>query len=128
MEGRLNIPTGVPQSTTPNLTIAGKSAVDEGDDAVFTITADQQSNVPVTVEVRGNDLAARTGVNYVTEATIYQTLPANTSSIEISIPTIENNSDEKDGVVEATLVDRVGYNIPSNATPGYVDVHDDDGS
>ena len=45
------------QTTTPNLTIAGKGAVDEGNDAVFTITADQQSNVPVTVEVRGNDLS-----------------------------------------------------------------------
>ena len=62
-----------------------------------------------------------------TEATIYETLPANTSSIEVSIPTIENTNDEKDGVVEATLVDRIGYNLPSDATPGYVDVHDDDG-
>ena len=116
------------QTTTPNLTIDGKGAVDEGDDAVFTITADQQSNVPVTVEVTGTDLSARTGVNYVTATTIYETLPANMSRIEISIPTIENTNDEKDGVVEATLVDRVGYNIPSNATPGYVDVHDDDGT
>ena len=123
----IDVPLRV-QSTTPNLTIAGKGAVDEGDDAVFTITADQQSNVPVTVEINGTDLSARTGVNYVTAATIYQTLPANMSSVEISIPTIENNSDEKDGVVEATLVDRVGYNIPSGATPGYVDVHDDDGA
>ena len=116
------------QTTTPNLTIAGKGAVEEGENAVFTITADQQSNVPVTVEVRGSDLSARTGVNYVTDVIIYETLPANTSSIEISIPTIENTDDEKDGVVEATLVERVGYSLASGLTPGYVDVYDDDGN
>ena len=58
----------VSQTTPPNLTIAGKGAVNEGDDAVFTITADNQSNVPVTVEVRGRRfIYARTGINYVTD-------------------------------------------------------------
>ena len=41
---------------------------------------------------------------------------------------IKMTDDEKDGVVEATLVDRVGYDLASGATPGYVDVHDDDGA
>ena len=30
--------------------------------------------------------------------------------------------------MEATLIDRVGYNLATGATPGYVDVHDDDGN
>ena len=122
----LSVPLGT-QTTTPNLTIAGDGAVEEGESAVFTITADNQSNVPVTVEVSMADLSSRIGVDYITEATIYETLPANTSSIDVSILTNENTNDEIDGVVEATLVDRVGYDLAVGATPGYVDVRDDDG-
>ena len=56
------------------------------------------------------------------------TLPANATSVDIPIPTIDNSNDEIDGVVEATLVDRVGYDLASGVTPGYVDVYDNDGT
>ena len=47
---------------------------------------------------------------------------------KISVPTNDVTTDDMDGVVEATLVARVGYNVAADVTPGYVDVLDQDGN
>ena len=109
---------------TPELSLSAGSAVDEGGNATFTITADPapQSDLTVTwaVAQSGTYLAAP-GAGSRTA-----TLAAGATSIALSVATVDDAADEADGSVTVTLGAGTGYTIPTGKGSATVAVRDND--
>ena len=102
----------------PELTITAGSAITEGQTATFTITASPTPEVPVTVNI---------GVSEVGDwdATGPTTVTVNSATTIYSITTSDDEQDELDGSVTATLRSGAGYTLGS-ASSATLNVSDDD--
>ena len=109
---------------TPELSLSAGSAVDEGGNATFTVTADPapQSDLTIawTVAQSGEYLAAP-GAGSRTVV-----LAAGTTSIALSVATVDDTADEADGSVSVTLGTGTGYTIATGKGSAAVAVRDND--
>ena len=110
--------------TTPELSLRAGSAVDEGGNAGFTITADPapQSDLTIawTVAQSGEYLDAP-GAGHRTVV-----LTAGTTSIDLSVATVDDAADEADGSVSVTLGTGTGYTVATSKGSAAVAVRDND--
>ena len=109
---------------TPELSLSAGSAVDEGGNATFTVTADPapQSDLTIawTVAQSGEYLAAPgAGSRTVT-------LTAGTTSTDLSVATVDDAADEADGSVSVTLGTGTGYTVATGKGSAAVAVRDND--
>ena len=109
---------------TPELSLLAGSAVDEGGHATFTVTADPapQSDLTIawTVAQSGEYLAAPgAGSRTVT-------LKAGTTSVTLSVATVDDAADEADGSVSVTLGKGTGYTVAAGKGSAAVTVRDND--
>ena len=102
------------------VSISGGNAVVEGDSVEFTITAlpAPQTDLPVEVTIATDgDYGVTAGSRTVTIPTL--------GSATLTLTTSNDNVDETDGSVTATLVDGAAYNLGANQT-ATVNVSDND--
>ncbi len=109
-----------PPAVVPAVTVAAGSAVTEGGDAVFTLTASPAPSVPLAVSVS----VATEGAYGVTAGSRTVTIPK-TGSATLALATADDAADEPDGSVSVTVADGTGYTAGSPAS-GTVAVRDDD--
>ncbi len=106
--------------TLPAVSVSAGSDVTEGGDAVFTVTADPAPASPLSVTVT----VATAGEFGVTAGT--QTVPIpTTGSATLTLATSDDEADEADGSVTATVAAGNGYTVGSPAS-GTVAIADDD--
>ena len=106
---------------TPVVSVSAGSGITEGGDAVFTVTASPapSSNLDVSVTVsQSGDYGAATGQRTVTVPT--------TGSATLTVGTTDDNADETDGSVTATVNAGGGYTVSSTQGAATVSVADDD--
>ncbi|MXZ99501.1 MAG: hypothetical protein F4Z23_10760, partial [Acidimicrobiaceae bacterium] len=113
--------TTLPPSMQPVLTVMGGSAVTEGSQASFTISADPAATTPLTV----NYTVAQNGMFVAPGQIGSKSLTLTGSSASFTIPTQGDAVDETDGSVTVTLASGTGYTPGSPATASVV-VNDDD--
>ena len=106
--------------TLPAVSVSAGSDVTEGGDAVFTVTASPAPASPLSVTVT----VAASGEFGVTAGT--QTVPIpTTGSATLTLATVNDDADEADGSVTATVAAGDGYTVGSPAS-GTVAIADDD--
>ena len=109
---------------TPELSLRAGSAVDEGGNATFTVTADPapQSDLTIawTVAQSGEYLDAP-GAGHRTV-----TLAAGATSVALSVATVDDAADEADGSVSVTLGTGTGYTVATGKGNSAVAVRDND--
>ena len=109
---------------TPELSLSAGSAVDEGGNATFTVTADPapQSDLTIawTVAQSGEYLAAP-GSGHRTV-----TLTAGATSTDLTVATVDDAADETDGSVSVTLGAGTGYTVATGKGSAAVTVRDND--
>ena len=108
----------------PELSLSSGSAIEEGNPAGFTLTADSavQSDLTIayTVSQNGDYLdAPGSGQRTVT-------LAAGDTTASLLIDTVDDGLDEVDGAVTVTVDSRTGYTIATNQDTASVPVHDND--
>ena len=112
------------QPATPALSLSAGSAVDEGGNAAFTVTADPapQSDLTIafTVAQSGEYLDAP-GAGSRTVV-----LTAGAASVALSVATVDDAADEADGSVSVTLGTGAGYTVAGGKGSAAVTVRDDD--
>ena len=110
-----------PPPAEPAVTIAaGASPVTEGGDAVFTVTASPAPAADLAVSVT----VAADGEYGITAGKQTVTIPT-TGSATLTLTTTNDEADEADGSVTATVQDGEGYTVGSSAS-GTVAIADDD--
>ena len=109
-----------PQQQQPEIAVSAGSAVTEGGDAVFTLTASPAPAADLTVSVT----VATDGDWGVTAGTQTVTIPT-TGSATLTLATTDDAADEPDGSVTATVQAGSGYTVGASAS-GTVAVRDDD--
>ena len=109
-----------PQQQTPEIAVTGGSAVTEGGDAVFTLTATPAPAADLAVSVT----VASDGDWGVTSGSRTVTIPT-TGSATLTLATDGDATDEPDGSVSVTVADGQGYTVGSSGS-GTVAVRDDD--
>ena len=110
-----------PPPATPTISIAAGSGVTEGTDATFTVTASPTPTTALTVNLtvsQSGNFGAATGTDTVT-------IPA-TGSATFTVNTTNDNTDEPDGLVTATLSTGAGYTVSGLNSAATVAVSDDD--
>ncbi len=111
------VPTPVPDPT-PEITISGGSGITEGGTATFTISSSPAPITPITVNVQ----VSQTGSFGATGAA---TVTVNSATTTYTIQTTDDNTDEPNGAVTATIQSGTGYTVgtPDAAT---IQVSDND--
>ena len=113
-------PPDTPPLTPPEIAVSAGSAVTEGGDAVFTLTATPTPAADLAVSVSvGTD-----GDWGVTAGTRTVTIPT-TGSATLTLATTDDAADEPDGSATATVQAGSGYTVGASAS-GTVAVRDDD--
>ena len=109
-----------PSATAPEISIAAGSGVTEGSAATFTITASPSpaADLDVTVTVSQSGDYAATGSQTVTIPT--------SGTYTLTVATTNDNADEPDGSLTATVSDGTGYTVSSSNGAATVAVADDD--
>jgi len=104
------------------VSIAGGSAVTEGGDVTFTLTADPApaANLAVTVSVSESGNVAASGETGARTVTI-----GTGGTVDFTVSTEDDDVDEADGAIEATVTAGTGYTVGSTATASVV-VTDDE--
>ena len=114
---------GTKASAVPVITIAaGTSPVDEGQGASFTLTSDRTLTAALTVKLSVTESGAMISGTPPTQVNIAQAA----KSATLSVATADDEQDEDDSVVTATLLAGTGYQLGS-AKSAAVAVADDDG-
>ncbi len=106
---------------TPVVSVTAGSGVTEGGDAIFTVTASPApaANLAVSVTVsQSGDYGATTGQRTVTVPT--------TGSVTLTVGTTDDDADETDGSVTATVNAGSGYTVSSSQGAATVGVADND--
>ena len=109
---------------TPELSLRAGSAVDEGGNATFTVTADPAPQSDLTIAwtvAQSGDYLGAPGAGSRTV-----TLIAGTTSVALSVATVDDAADEADGSVSVTLGTGTGYTIATGKGSGTVAVRDND--
>ena len=96
----------------PEVSIASAGGVTEGEPAVFTLTRSGLTDDALTVNVSVSQSGDALGGPVPTTAFF----AANGATAELSVPTVDDEVDEEDAVVTATLAAGAGYDLA--ATPG----------
>ena len=109
-----------PPQQTPEIAVTGGSAVTEGGDAVFTLTATPAPAADLAVSVT----VASDGDWGVTAGSRTVTIPAS-GSATLTLATAGDDADEPDGSVSVTVAAGSGYTVGSSGS-GTVAVRDDD--
>ena len=110
-----------PPPATPTISIAAGSGVTEGSDATFTVTASPNPTTALTVNLtvsQSGSFGATTGADTVTIPT--------TGSATFTVSTTNDNTDEPNGSVTATLSTGTGYTVSGSSNAATVAVSDDD--
>ena len=113
--------TTPPPPPDPEISIAAGSAITEGSDATFTVTATPAPTSALTVSLtvsQNGTFAATTGADTVTIPT--------TGSATLTVSTTNDSTDEPDGSVTATLSTGTGYTVSGTGNAATVSVSDDD--
>ena len=109
---------------TPELSLRAGSAVDEGDNATFTVTADPAPATDLTVTwtvAQSGEYLAAPGAGSRTVV-----LTAGATSTTLSVATVDDATDETDGSVSVTLGAGTGYTIATGKGSAAVAVRDND--
>ena len=109
---------------TPELSLSAGSAVDEGGNATFTVTADPAPQSDLTIAwtvAQSGDYLATPGAGSRTV-----TLAAGTASTDLSVATVDDAADEADGSVSVTLGTGTGYTVATGKGSAAVAVRDND--
>ena len=116
---------GTTPPTVPQITVQGGSAVTEGGNAVFTVSASSSPSAALTVTLTVADDASSDFLNASDQGEKTVTIAAGQTSATLTVPTQDDSTDEADGSVTATVSDGTGYTVgsPSTAT---VAVRDND--
>ena len=120
-QGAATVAVSDDDAPTPVVSVSAGSGVTEGGDAVFTVTASPApaANLDVSVTVsQSGDYGATTGQRTVTVPT--------TGSVTITVGTTDDDADETDGSVTATVNAGSGYTVSSSQGAATVAVSDDD--
>ena len=120
-QGAATVGVADDDAPTPVVSVSGGSGITEGGDAVFTVTASPApaANLAVSVTVsQSGDYGAATGQRTVTVPT--------TGSITLTVGTTDDNADETDGSVTATVNAGSGYTVSSSQGAATVAVSDND--
>ena len=110
-----------PPPATPTISIAAGSGVTEGSDASFTVTASPNPTSSLTVNVtisQSGSFGATTGSRTVTIPT--------SGSLTFTISTTNDNTDEPNGSITATLTTGTGYTVSGLNSAATVAISDDD--
>ena len=110
-----------PPRATPTISIAAGSSITEGADATFTVTASPTPTTALTVNLtvsQGGNFGATIGADTVTIPT--------TGSATYTVSTTNDNTDEPNGSVTATLSTGTGYTVSGSSNAATVAVSDDD--
>ncbi|WP_419838732.1 S8 family serine peptidase [Candidatus Poriferisodalis sp.] len=106
----------------PQIDITAAAGGTEGTDAVFTITASAPTTADLDVAV---DVAS-TGDWGATAGTRTATIPQGSTQTTLTIATVDDDTDEPDGTITATLAAGSGYTIGSHASRAAPISDDDD--
>ena len=107
-----------PPTPTPVITISGGSGITEGGTASFTISSSPAPTTPITVNVQ----VSQTGSFGATGAS---TVTISSATTTYTISTTDDNTDEPNGTVSATIQSGTGYTIGTSNT-ATVQVFDND--
>ena len=114
-------PPPPPPPPDPEISISAGSAITEGSDVTFTVTATPAPPSALTVSLTASQIGsfgATTGADTVTIPT--------TGSATFTVSTTNDNTDEPDGSVTATLSIGSGYTVSGTSNAATVSVSDDD--
>ena len=114
-------PPPPPPPPDPEISVSAGSAITEGSDVTFTVTATPAPTSALTVSLtvsQNGSFGATTGADTVTIPT--------TGSATFTVSTTNDNTDESDGSVTATLSIGSGYTVSGTSNAATVSVSDDD--
>ena len=114
-------PPPPPPPPDPVISISAGSAITEGSEATFTVTASPVPTAALTVNLtvsQSGNFGATTGADTVTIPT--------TGSATLTVSTTNDSTDEPDGSVTATLSTGTGYTVSGTSNAATVSVSDDD--
>ena len=114
-------PPPPPPPSDPEISISAGTAVTEGADATFTVTASPAPSTALTVNLtvsQSGNFGATTGTDTVTIPT--------TGSATYTVSTTNDSIDEPDGSVTATLSTGTAYTVSGSNNAATVAVSDDD--
>ena len=111
-------------SNLPRISLTGGADVTEGAAASFTVNAAPAPTARLTVNVEVIEPPGQDFVAASEERVRTVTLNAGATSATFTVPTVNDSTDEADGVVQVYVNDGTGYIAGQGAT---VDVKDDDG-
>ena len=114
-------PPPPPPAVDPEVSITAGGGITEGNDAVFTLTADPAPAAPLTVDVT----VAQTGDYGVTPATRTVTVPTS-GTVTLTVATADDGADEADGSVTAAIGAGTGYTVSAAVGTATVAIADDD--
>ena len=120
IEGPPPPPEPVPD---PVVTIAAGAAVTEGAAASFTVTASPAPSAALAVEVSVAQRGAFARASVLGTRTV--TIPAGTATASFTVATVDDNMDEADGGLVATVAAGTGYTVGATARAS-VKVSDND--
>ncbi len=111
-------------AVTPELSLRAGSAVDEGGNATFTVTADPAPSADLTIAwtvAQSGEYLAAPGAGSRTVV-----LAAGATSVALSVDTVDDAADEADGSVSVTLGTGTGYTVATGKGSAAVAVRDND--
>ena len=114
---------GPTDPTLPVVTIAGGADVTEGDNANFTLTAAPAPSESIAVSVRVEDRVS----NFISSTTrgVHTVDIPTSGTATLAVRTVNDQSDEPDGAVVATVEGGSGY-TPGDPATARITVNDDD--
>ena len=117
--------------TLPEVSITaldGASTISEGEAARFRVSRTGSTTAPLNVNlvVRENQEEGQDFLAAGNEGNKTITIPAGQDSRLYTVPTEEDNRDEPDGAITATVAAGTGYNLSDSDNTAEVEVRDDD--
>ena len=116
--------------TLPEVSIekVGASTITEGEAARFRVSRTGSTTAPLNVnlEVRENQAEGQDFLAAGNEGNKTLTIPAGQRSTPYTVTTEEDNRDEPDGAITATVAAGTGYTVSDNTAEAEVTVRDDD--
>ena len=116
--------TGKSQAT-PEVSVSGGSAVDEGGNAIFTVSASPAPSSSLTVNLSISQTGSFVAATHLGSKTVTVTT---TGSATYSVSTVNDSTDETNGSVTAMLGSGSGYTLHATNTSASVTVNDNDGT
>ena len=113
--------TSPPPPTTPEVSITAGDDITEGGNAVFTVTASPAPHAALSVTIA----VSQTGDFGVSPGSQTVTIPTS-GSATLTIATTNDNVDEANGSVTATVNSGTGYTVSTTAGSATIAVEDDD--